>query len=131
MWWQTIKILSLNYPDKYKKIGFTGCLHLWWSLLLCRTIINGFHPTTHKVSLWFSRAIIPPKTRTFRYSHHLNQSALCESDGFFRVSRCNITWILIWLYTLQHHHESRQETYEIMSSSYHIHVPTPSPHVIS
>jgi len=38
-----------NYPDKYKDIRFTGCLHFWWLLLLCSVIANGFHPTTHKI----------------------------------------------------------------------------------
>ncbi|QCE14869.1 hypothetical protein DEO72_LG11g1875 [Vigna unguiculata] len=27
----------------------TRCLHVWWPLLLCRAIANGFHPPTHKV----------------------------------------------------------------------------------
>jgi len=82
-------------PDTYNKIEFTKCLHLWWSLLLCRAIANGFHPTTYKVSPWSSRVIILSKTRAFYYSHHLNQSALCEIDWFFRVSGCNLAWILI------------------------------------
>ena len=81
--------LWLNYPDTYNKIWFTGCLHLWWPLLLCRAIANGFHPTTHKVSLQSSKVIILPKTKVSRYSHHLNQSALRETNWFFKVSRCN------------------------------------------
>jgi len=36
---------------------------LWWPLLLCRAIVNGFHPTTHKVSLQAFKAIILSKTR--------------------------------------------------------------------
>ena len=67
-------------PDKYIKIGFTGRLHLWWPLLLCRAIANGFHPTTHKVSLQTSKAIILPKTRASCYSHHLSQYALRETN---------------------------------------------------
>jgi len=81
--------LWLNYPDTYNKIGFTGCLHLWWHLLFCRAIANGFQPTTHKVSLQSSKVIILPKTRVSCYSHHLNRSALRETNWFFRVSGCN------------------------------------------
>jgi len=86
---QTSKTLWLNYLDKYNKIGFTGRLHLWWPLLLCRANSNGFHPTTHKVSLQASKAIILPETRASRYSHHLDQFALHESHWSFRVSGCD------------------------------------------
>jgi len=58
-------------------------------LLLCKVIANEFHPTMHKVSLQTSKAIILPKTRASCYSHRLSQSALCETNWLFRVSRCN------------------------------------------
>jgi len=75
-----------NYPDTSNEIWFIGCLPLWWPLPLCRAIANEFHPTTHKVSPWSSKAIILPKTMTFCYSHHLSQSTLCESDWFIHSS---------------------------------------------
>jgi len=52
-------------------------------------LANGFHPTTHKVNLKTSKAIILPKTRGSCYSHHLSQSALRETIWLFRVSGCN------------------------------------------
>jgi len=58
-------------------------------LYCCRAIANGFHPTTHKVSLQTSKAIILPKTRASYYSHHLSQSALRETNWLFRVSGYN------------------------------------------
>ena len=64
-------------------------MHLWWPLLLYRVSANGFHPTTYKVGLQSSRVIILPKIRASRYSHHLNQSALFETNWFFRVLGCN------------------------------------------
>ena len=64
-------------------------LDLWWPLLLCRAIANGFHPTTHKVSLRTSKAIILSKTRASYYSHHLSQSTLRETNWLFRVSEIN------------------------------------------
>jgi len=85
----TSRTLWLNYLDKYNKIGFTGRLHLWWPLLLCRTIANGFHPTTHKVSLQPSKAIILSKTRVSCYSHHWSQFAVHETNWSFRVSGCD------------------------------------------
>jgi len=66
--------------DTCNEIGFTSFLHLWWPLLLYKIIVNGFHPTTHKVSPWSSKTIILPKTRTSCYSHHMNQSTICESN---------------------------------------------------
>jgi len=89
MLWQTSRTLWLNYPDTYNKIGFTGRLHLWWPLLLCWAIANGFHPTRHKVIFQASKAIILPKTRASRYSHHLDQFALRETNWSFRVLGCN------------------------------------------
>jgi len=55
-------------------------LALVWPLLLYRAIANGFHPITHKVSLQTSKAIILLKTWASRYSYHLNQSALRETN---------------------------------------------------
>jgi len=104
MLWQTSKTLWLYYPDTYIKIGFTGRLHLWWPLLLCRAIANGFHPTTHKVSLQASEAIILPETRASRYSHHLGQISLPEIHWPFRVSGCD-PYLNPYLniYTTRHH----------------------------
>jgi len=48
-----------------------------------------FHPTTHKVYLQTSKAIILPKTKASCYSHHLSQSTLRETNWLFRVSGCN------------------------------------------
>jgi len=67
-------------------VRFTGCLHLWWPLLHCRVIANGFHPTMHKVSLQASKTIILSKTRASCYSHHLSQYTLHETHWLFRVS---------------------------------------------
>ncbi|WVZ05358.1 hypothetical protein V8G54_018704 [Vigna mungo] len=39
---------------------FTGDIHLWWPLLLCRIISNGSHPTTYKLIAFASKAIILP-----------------------------------------------------------------------
>ena len=58
-------------------------------LLLYRAIANGFHPTTHKVSLQTSKTIILPKTRASCYSHHLSKYALRETNWLFRVLGCN------------------------------------------
>jgi len=58
-------------------------------LLLYRVIVNGFPPTTHKISLQTSKVIILPKTKASCYSHHSSQSALCETNWLFRVSGCN------------------------------------------
>ena len=112
MAWQTSKTLWLNYPDTYTKIGFTGRLHLWWPLLLCRAIANGFHPTTHKVNLQASKAIILPKTRASRYSHHLGQFALLETHWPFRVSGCD-PYLNPYLniYTTRHHEVSPRDSW--------------------
>jgi len=64
-------------------------MRLWWPLLLCRVIANGFHPTAHKVSLQTFKAIILLKNRTSYYSHHLSQPTLRETNWLFRVSGCN------------------------------------------
>jgi len=29
-------------------LDFGKFLHLWWPLLLCRVIVNNFHPATYK-----------------------------------------------------------------------------------
>jgi len=76
---------------------------LWWPPLLCRAIANEFHPTTHKVSLQTSKAIILPKTRASCYSHHLSQYALRETNWLFRASRCNPC---LNPYILRHYHET-------------------------
>jgi len=79
-------------------------LHLWWPLLLCKAIAMGF-TLSHKVSLQTSKAIILPKTRASRYSHHLNQSALCETNWFFRTSGCNLYLNHYLIIYTGHHHE--------------------------
>jgi len=118
MLWQTNKTLWLNYPDTYTKIRFTGRLHLWWPLLLCRAIANGFHPTTHKVSLYASKPIILPKTRASRYSHHLGQFALLETHWPFRVSGCD-PYLNPYLniYTTRHHKVSPRDSWNY---AYHL-----------
>jgi len=78
---------------------------LWWPLLLCRALANGFHPTTHKVSLQTSKAIILPKTRASCYSHHLSQYALRETNWLFRVSRCKSLLESLLYYIMRHHHK--------------------------
>ena len=128
MLWQTSRTLWLNYPDKYTKIGFIGRLHLWWPLLLCKAIANGFHPTTHKVNLQASKAIILPKTKASRHSHHLGQFALLETDWPFRVLGCD-PYLNPYLniYTTHHHEISPWDSWnyayhiQISWSSYHNH----------
>ena len=112
MLWQASKTLWLDYPDTYIKIGFTGRLHLWWPLLLCRAIANGFHPTTHKVNLQASKAIILPKTKVSRHSHHLGQIALPETHWPFRVSGCD-PYLNPYLniYTTRHHEVSPRDSW--------------------
>jgi len=105
MLWQTSKTLWLNYPDKYNKIGFTRRLHLWWPLLLCRAIANGFHPTTHKVSLQASKAIILPKTRASRYSHTWISLLYMRPTDPLEFRDAILTWILILIIYTTHHHE--------------------------
>ena len=111
---QTSKTLWLNYPDKYTKIGFIGRLHLWWPLLLCIAIANEFHPTTHKVNLQASKAIILPKSKVSSYSHHLGLFALPETRWPFRVSGCDPYLI----YTLHTTMRSPHETHGITPITY-------------
>jgi len=109
---QTSRTLWLDYPDKYTKIGFTRRLHLWWPLLLCRAIANGFHPTTHKVNLQASKAIILPKTKASCHSHHLGQFALPETHWPLWVSGCG-PYLNPYLniYTTHHHEVSPRDSW--------------------
>jgi len=71
-----------------------------------------------------------PKTRTSYYSHHLNQSALWEIEWFFRPLGYNLESLSNYIHyntTIK----SRQESHGITFSSYHIHILTPNPYVIS
>jgi len=110
---QTSRTLWLNYPDKYTKIRFIGRLHLWWPLLFCRAITNGFRPTTHK-------AIILPKTKAFRHSHHLGQFALPETHWPFRVSGCD-PYLNPYLniYTTHHHETSPRDSWNYVYHTPH------------
>jgi len=123
---QTGRTLWLNYPDKYTKIEFIGRLHLRWPLLFCRAIANGFHPTTHKISLQASKAIILPKTKASRYSHHLGQFALPETHWPFRVSGCD-PYLNPYLniYTTHHHGVSPWDSWNY---AYHIQISCLSSH---
>jgi len=117
---QTGRTLWLNYPDKYTKIGFIGRLHLWWPLLLCRAIANRFHPTTHKVNLQTSKAIILPKTKASHYSHHLGQFALPETHWPFRVSGCD-PYLNPYLNIYTTHHPE-VSPWDSWNYAYHIHI---------
>ena len=117
MLWQTSKTLWLNYPDTYTQIGFTGRLHLWWPLLLCRAIANGFHPT--RTRLAFKRLgplschrLRPPATLTTWVS--LLYLRFTDSLEFRDAV---LTWILILIYTLHATMKSPHETYGITPNS--------------
>jgi len=123
------RTLWLNYPDTHKEIGFTGCLYLWWPLLLCRAIAIGFHPTTYKVSPWSSKAIILPKTKIFYYPHHLNQSVwLTDSIEFQDATLLESLSNYIHYNTTM---KSLQEAHGITSTHGMSMFLTPNPHFIS
>ena len=68
-----------DYPDTYNQSNSLDACTCD-SLYCCKAIANRFNPTTHKVSLQTSKAIILPKTKAFCYSHHLSQYTLCETN---------------------------------------------------
>jgi len=57
--------LTLNLIIQIHAFGIevTRDLHLWWLLLLCKAIANGFHPTTHKINPSLSKALSYHKLR--------------------------------------------------------------------
>lgn len=65
----------LDHTDKYIDIRLSQVMHLWWLLLLCKTIVNGFHPITYKVSLLspltkvkpLNLMLLSPRTLPFLY----------------------------------------------------------------
>ena len=77
----------------------------------CRAIANGFHPTTHKVNLQASKAIILPKTKGSCHSHHLGHWP-------FRFSGCD-PYLNQYLniYTTRHHEVSARDSWNY---AYHI-----------
>jgi len=98
--------------DKYKKIRFTSCLHMWWSILLYRAIAIRFDLTTHKVSPWSSRIISLSKSSLAKesfilFSLRLEDSRLGENSSFSPVLACNIRSHPKNIYIiLSHHHPS-------------------------
>ena len=71
---------TLNYPDTYNQLDSMDVCTCGGLYCFAEPIANGFHPTTHKVSLQTSKVIILSNTRVSCYSHHLSQYAFCESN---------------------------------------------------
>jgi len=67
----------------------------------------------HKVNLQTSKVIILSKTRASRDSHHLNQSALRETNEFFRVSGCKDSVIIAKRNTTQENKHKQKGKLEI------------------
>ncbi|WVZ19027.1 hypothetical protein V8G54_006349 [Vigna mungo] len=65
---------TLDSSGLRMNIDLGWVVHLWWPLLLCKVIAEGFHPTTHKAS---SDSAYP---MTSYYSHHTRQSSLSENE---------------------------------------------------
>jgi len=122
MLWQTCRTLWLNYPDNYTKIGFTGHLHLWWPLLLCRAIANRFHPPHTRLTLKRLKPLSchrlgSPATLTTWVS--LLYMRLTDPLEFRDAV---LTWIHILIYTLHATIKSPHETHGITPISHQSHV---------
>ena len=92
-----------------KSLETCTCGGLYYSI---EVIANGFHPTTHKVNLQASKAIILPKTKASGHSHHLGQFALLETHWPFRVSGCG-PYLNPYpnIYTTHHHGVSPRDSW--------------------
>jgi len=104
--------LWLNYPDTYNKIGFTGRLHLWWPLLLCRAIANGFHLPHTRLAFKHLRPLSCQRLRpiaTLTTWISLLYVRLTDPLEFWDVI---LTWILtLIIYTIHYHEISSRDSW--------------------
>jgi len=119
------KTFKLNYPDTYKEIRFTGCLYLWWPLLLCRVITMGFTllctrlAFNHLGPLSCQRLGLSATLTTWISTLYVRQTNSLEfQDATLLKSLSNY---IHYNTTMKSH----QEIYGITSNSCHIHVLTP------